>query len=416
MRVLLFGQWYRPEPAYGLQDIAQVLIRKGHDVTVLTGFPNYPAGKLYPGYRIKHWQKENLNGVPVIRVPLFPDHSRSTWRRMLNYLSFTFSSTVLGPILVKKPDVMFVYHPPLTVGIPAIVMSRFWRIPFIYQIQDMWPETLKATGMLNNPNLLESIATLAKWIYASSDAICVISPGFRDNLIKKGVPPQKIHTIPNWVDLEKYRPVPANAEKARELGLVGKFNIMFAGNIGEAQRLETLVEAADLLKDVPTLQFVLVGDGIAVPALKALVQKKNLGNIRFLGRFPAEEMSELYALADVLLVHLKDDPLFRITIPHKILSYLAVGKPILAAITGDASDVVKNAQAGLTCAPEDAKALAATALQFYKMPEAKRTDMGRRGLLAAQTQFEKEQLVGRIEMLMQSLIGAKANETIGISR
>ncbi len=412
MRILLFGQWYRPEPAYGLQDIAQVLIKKGHDVTVLTGFPNYPSGKLYPGYRIKHWQKEQLNGVPVVRVPLYPDHSKGKIRRTINYLSFMLSSSMLGPFLIPKPDVMFVYHPPLTVGVAAYVMSRVWKIPFVYQIQDMWPETLQATGMLHNPKILNGIDRVAKWVYAKADAICVISPGFRDNLIQKGVQQHKIHTIPNWVDLQKYHPAPANTEKARKLGLDGHFNIMFAGNIGEAQGLETLVSAAMLLRKTPAIQFVLVGDGIAVPRLKALSKKHNLNNIRFLGRFPAEEMSELYALADVLLVHLKDDPLFRITIPHKILSYLAVGKPILSAVKGDASDVVQHARAGLTCPPEDANALAATALQFYEMPDAERTKMGRRGLDAAQTHFEKETLITQIETLMQSLIAVKTNETI----
>jgi colanic acid biosynthesis glycosyl transferase WcaI len=388
-----------------MQELAQALTGRGHQVTVLTGFPNYPSGELYPRYRLRCWQREILSGIPVVRVPLYPDHSRSGLRRALNYLSFAVSAALLGPCILSRPDVIFVYHPPLTVGLPAWVLSRLWGTPFVYQIQDMWPETLSATGMLNNPYILDGIGWFAKWIYARAAAICVISPGFCVNLVEKGVPQDKIHVISNWVDTITYRPESPDLALAEKLSLTDKFNVMFAGNIGEAQGLDVLLAAAERLCDLPAVQFVVVGDGVALPELRRIVESKRLKNIRFLGRYPVSSMSALYALANVLLVHLRDDPLFRMTIPHKIFAYLASGKPILAAVTGDAAVVVQDAGAGLVCVPQNPDALAATVRQFYALPQAKRDEMGKRGLNAVHTKYDREFLIDEIEAVLKSAAG-----------
>lgn len=420
MRILILTQWYPPEPAVLLQELAQSLQARGHHVTVLTGFPNYPSGRLYPGYKLCLRQRELLAGVPVVRVPLYPEHSRSGVRRALNYLSFALSAAVLGPLTVPKPDVVFVYHPPLTIGIPAFVLSRLWRVPFVYQIQDMWPETLAATGMFNNRRLLNWIARFAKWIYGKAHSILVISPGFRQNLLGKGTPAEKVHVISNWVDPSTYYRAEPDPRLAAELGLSGRFNVMFAGNLGEAQGLETVLEAARLLQEEPVTagvsahraeiqrpQFVLVGDGVALPRLKEMAAQNRLDNVRFLGRYPAQEMPRLYALADVLLVHLKDDPLFRITIPHKTLAYLGSGKPILAAVAGDVAELVESVGAGVTCPPQDPAALAVTIRRLQAMSAGERQAMGERGMLAAHTRFSRDSLTGQIEaVLQQAALGA----------
>jgi len=402
MKILILTQWYPPEPGLLVQELAQTLMAHGHQVTVLTGFPNYPSGQLYPGYRLKLLQRETLSGVPVVRVPLYPEHSRSGFKRALNYLSFAVSAATLGWFAVSKPDIMFVYHPPLTIGIPAYILSCLWRIPFVYQIQDMWPETLRVSGMLNNERALKLVGSFADRVYKWSKAICVISPGFRANLISKGVPEKKIHVISNWVDTDTYFPVVPDAATESKLGLHGKFNVMFAGNIGEGQGLETIVVAAQLLQDCPDVQFVFVGDGIALPRLKEAAEAQNVKNIRFLGRYQAEDMPGLYALADVLLIHLKDDPLFQITIPHKIFAYMASGKPILAAVRGDAAIIVMEAHAGISCMPEDPQALAETVRRLLKMPEADLQEMGQRGLEAVRTKYSREYLVSQIEKVLQA--------------
>jgi len=402
MRILILTQWYPPEPALLLQELAQSLINMGHDVQVLTGFPNYPSGTLYPGYKLRWRMKEVLAGVPVARVALFPDHSTSKIKRSLNYLSFAFSSAFLGPWLVDRPDVIFVYHPPLTVGFSGFLLSRLWRVPFVYQIQDMWPETLAATGMISNQRILKWIDVSARWIYRQAKTILVISPGFKRNLIKKQVPAEKIHVISNWVDTDLYHPKERDVSLAQELGFAGKFNIMFAGNMGRAQGLETVLDAAAILVDHRDVQFVFVGDGVAESQLRAQAEEKQLTNVRFLGRYPAAEMPKLYAMADVLLVHLKNDPLFRITIPHKIMVYLAMGKPVLAAVLGDAADVVKNTGAGFTCPPEDANALAEAVLTFFQLSEEERRAMGARALHAAHSMFSRDTLTAQIEAVLRA--------------
>jgi colanic acid biosynthesis glycosyl transferase WcaI len=401
VKILILTQWYPPEPANLLQELAQTLLTGGHDVTVLTGFPNYPSGTLYPGYRVRWRQREVLAGVPVVRVPLYPEHSRSGAGRMLNYVSFSLSSALLGPWLLKRPDVIFVYHPPLTIGLPATLLSRLWHVPFVLQIQDMWPETLSATGMLNSPRILRWVGQFARWVYARANSILVISPGFRRNLLDKGVPADKVHFISNWVDTAMYHPAEPEPELAAELGLVGRFNIMFAGNIGEAQGLETVLEAADLLRDLHDIQFVIVGDGIALARLQQAAQARDLTNVRFLGRYPAHAMTRLYALADVLLVHLKDDPLFRITIPHKTLAYLATGKPILAAVSGDVAELVTGEGVGVTCSPSDPAALAETVRGLYDLAPDERRRMGARGLAVVEEKYGRPMIISQIEAILR---------------
>ncbi len=403
MRVLILAQFYPPEPAVLMHELARTLRDRDHDVGVLTGFPNYPTGRVYAGYRLRPWRRETLDGVPVTRVFLYPEHGRSGVKRALNYVSFALSSTCLAPFLVNRPDVLFVYHPPLTIGIPALALGWLWRVPYVYQIQDMWPETLVAIDAISSPRVLGWIGRFAKRVYARAAALCVISDGFRDNLLRKEVPAAKIHVISNWVDGEAYRPVPPDPVAAEALGMAGRFNVMFAGNIGEAQGLDTVLDAAELLRDVPEVQFVLVGDGLAAPRLRDAAATRGLMNVRFLGRHPVERMPDLYALADVLLIHLKDDPLFRITIPHKTFAYMASGKPVLAAAAGDCAAVVSKAGAGVVCAPEQPRALADAVRGLYALPPEDRQRMAENGRRAIQRGYSRELLVAHIEAVLKDV-------------
>ena len=206
MRILIISQNYYPEPVNIWSELSESLQDKGHDVTVLTCFPNWPSGKLYPGYRIKLCQREIIGGVAVIRVPLYPYHGRSSLKRAFNYLSFMLASCVLGAWGMRRPDVIYAIQPPTTC-FPAWFFSRIWQIPFMYDLQDMWPETLYATGMINNAKMLKMVTKYCDWTYRHADAIRVISSGFRSNLIKKGVAEDKIYLISNWVDTEFYRDI-----------------------------------------------------------------------------------------------------------------------------------------------------------------------------------------------------------------
>lgn len=376
MRITILSQWCDPEPVPKGLVFALALKRLGHDVEILTGFPNYPGGKLYPGYSLKLKQREIMEGVEVIRVPLFPSHDNSAFRRTLNYVSFMFSAIFIGSFLIRKPDVLYVYHPPATVGVAGSIISFVRRVPFVYDIQDLWPDSLAATGMLRSKWLLGATARVCKWIYRRADHIVVLSRGFKTKLVGDGVSPEKVTVIRNWCD--------ESSISATDTGdgqkLPDGFNVVFAGNIGRAQGLDTVLEAAAILGDEQRgVNFVIVGDGIDVERLKAECQERQLQNVVFVPRVPMSEIGHILSAADVLLVHLRDEPLFRITIPSKTQAYLAIGRPILMAVNGCAADIIQEAKAGLVCHPGNAIDLADAVRQLAGMSPVERETLGRNG-------------------------------------
>lgn len=403
MKILLLSQWYPPEPMKLLSDLTATLQELGHTVTVLTGFPNWPSGRVYPGYRLRLWQRETLDGVSVIRVALFPDHSRNPVRRALNFISFAISAAFLGPWLVQRPDAIHVVHPPITVGLPAWVLSRWWRIPFTMEIQDMWPENLESTGMVRSRRILGLVGAFASWVYRGSVGIRVISPGFLRNLIEKRVPPHKVRVISNWVDADYYSPREPNRELAARYGMAGRFNVLYAGTIGLAQGLDVVLAAAESLRlSLPDVQFVLAGDGLDYERLKLEAQTRGLSNVRFLGRLTGDCMPALYACANVLFLHLKHDPLFAMTIPHKVFTYLASSKPVLVGGEGDVVRIVVESRAGLACAPSDPDALANSVAALYSKSVVERDAMGKNGRQVACANYGRRHLVGQIAELIQA--------------
>lgn len=404
MRITVLSQWYAPEPDAKSHILAKDLASRGHTVTAITGFPNYPQGKLYPGYSIRWRQWEVRDNVRILRVPLYPDHTRSAVKRIANYGSFALSASILGLAMAGPADIVWVYHPPLTTGLPALAIHSVYRVPFVYEIQDMWPETLAATGMASSKRVLGMAGSLARCIYRHASAVTVISPGFKRNLIEKGVPTDKIHIISNWADEDVYHPCERDEALARQVGLDGHFNVVYAGNLGAAQALGNVISAAALLKDLADVQFIFIGDGVEEERLKNAAAAAGLTNMRFLGRMQPQQMPAYYALADVVLVHLKDDPLFEITIPSKTIAYLASGRPILAAVKGDAAEVVQAAGAGVTCPPENPQALADGLRFLHGLPRDQREAMGAAGRQAYLNQYTRSVLIGRYESLFEQLV------------
>lgn len=379
MRILIITQNYVPEPDPKMHILAKGLVGLGHTVTVLTGFPNYPQGKIYSGYRQKIWQKEIIDGVKIIRVPLFPDRSRSAVRRVMNYLSFPLTASLLGPFLCGKTDIIMVYHPPITLGIPALILRFSKKASFVFEIQDMWPETLSATGMVSNHFILNLTSKFALSIYKKASAITVISPGFAENLQQKGVDPQKLKVFYNWAYEGSFPLADKDPELAKKWGMSGCFNVLYAGNMGPAQGLSNVIDAAFLLKDLKNLQFVFVGSGVDRAMLEQKAVEKKLKNVKFLPRIPMYDMPKLYALSDAVLVHLVADPLFKITIPGKTQSSLLSGRPIIISVQGDAADLVLKAGAGLAAKPMDARSLVHAVKKLYDMRVAEREKMGASG-------------------------------------
>jgi glycosyltransferase involved in cell wall biosynthesis len=359
-RILLITQWFDPEPTFKGILFAKELVSRGFEVEVITGFPNYPGGTLYDGYRVKVIQKEVIDGVLVTRVPLFPSHDKGKLGRVFNYLSFALSSLIYGLFFSKRVDVIYAYHPPLTVGISALIIKLFRRVPVVLDIQDMWPDTLKATGMISNSRLLGFVSKVCNLIYSGVTKIVVLSPGFKDLLIARGVPEYKIKIIYNWADEKVLRNTAR--EMPGELATIEGFKILFAGNVGQAQGLNVVLDAALLVKDdVPKLHFLVLGRGLQLDDLKRRAIDLNLDNVHFLAAVRMEEVGGFLGSADALLIHLNTDPLFKITIPGKTQAYMAVGKPIIIGVSGDASNLVLRANCGVCFEPENSVALAEAA-------------------------------------------------------
>ena len=375
MKILLLTQWFDPEPTLKGLVFAKELQRQGHDVQVLTGFPNYPTGKIYPGYKLRFKQTEFIDGIEVTRVALYPSHDSSVLKRIFNYISFAFMAALIGIFSTKKADVIYAYHPPLTVGVAAIFIKFFRRTPIIYDIQDMWPDTLKATGMLNNDRLLNLISIICQQVYKYVDHIVVLSPGFKKLLINREVPENKISVIYNWCDEEALESKTVLKDEYDQL-LSDKFNLVFAGNLGKAQSLDTLINVAQNLRHNPRIQLVFVGDGTERYLLIAKVDELNLDNVVFIPRVPMSEVGGILKKADVLIVHLKDDKLFEITIPSKTQAYMAIGKPVLMAVKGDASDIIKEAKAGAIAQPDDAESILEAINYLYHSSSSELMQMG----------------------------------------
>lgn len=377
-RVLLLTQWFDPEPTFKGLVFARELVAQGFEVEVVTGFPNYPGGKLYPGYRVKFLQREVIDGVTVTRVPLYPSHGQSGIGRVLNYVSFAASSLLYGLFGAKKPDVVYAYHPPLTVGIAAAFIRLLRRVPVVYDIQDMWPDTLRATGMFSNEKALKVVARVCDWVYKRVDQIVVLSPGFKRLLIERGVPEQKIDVIYNWC-AEDMVCAPTAAQPGN-FPDSSRFRILFAGNMGKAQSLEAVIAAAELLQTrAPQLMFVFLGGGVEVARLQEMAMARRLDNVTFLPGVPMSEVGAYLAHADALLVHLKKDPLFTITIPSKTQAYMAAGKPVLMAVDGDAADLVRAAGCGVVSESENPESLADAALSLMLLSQEERLEVGQKG-------------------------------------
>lgn len=375
MRILILTQWFDPEPTFKGLLFARKLAEAGHQVEVITGFPNYPGGKLYAGFRQRWFPSEVIEGVRIVRCPLYLSHDASAVRRLLNYFSFAFTSTLYGLFGAQKADIIYVYHPPMTVGLAGALIGLFRRTPFVYDVQDLWPDTLRATGMINNERALRVVGMVCNWIYKRAAHVVVLSPGFRRLLGERGVPDAKMSVIYNWCDEQALQhPVSGKAD----LGFMDeRFNVVFAGNIGRAQALGGVLKAAQLVaKSNSQVQFVIVGGGLEVAAMKALAQELALTNVRFVPQMPMSEVGTVLGRADALMVHLRKDPLFAITIPSKTQAYMGVGKPIIMAVEGDAADLVTRARAGLVATPEDPESIAQAVLSLAGMPEAQRAALG----------------------------------------
>jgi colanic acid biosynthesis glycosyl transferase WcaI len=402
MKILVVTQYFWPEN-FRINDLCQGLIDKGHEVTVYTGLPNYPDGEFFKGYSFSGPYRQTLGKINIIRCPLLPRGKNKSLRLALNYFSFFFMASLLAPLLVRgRFDKIFVYEPsPITVAIPAIVLKYLKGIPMFFWVTDLWPESLEATGAVKNKKILSLVSSLVRILYKHSDKILVTSKGFVPRVKNLGGKDSQIIYFPQWAEeLFSRAPVASFSDPLiPEDGL----KIMFAGNIGSSQDFETIVKAATLLKDHKNIYFLILGDGLMKKWAEEEVVKLGLQKtFIFLGRKPIELMPEYYSKADVMLMSLTNTDLFAITVPSKLQSYLASGKPILASMNGEGAEIVREAMAGLISPAGDAKVLAERVLEFSKFSKAELKEMGERSLKCYQEQFERKKLISHLEEIFTS--------------
>jgi colanic acid biosynthesis glycosyl transferase WcaI len=398
MNILMISQYFWPEN-FGINDLAKGLRKKGHQITVLTGMPNYPEGRFFAGYRALSIRKDDYNGVQIVRVPMVPKGRGNAVWMALYYLSLALSASFLVPFSFRKGvDLVFVHQPsPITVGLPALLLKRLDQVPVWMWVQDLWPETLAATGMVRSALLLRLTEKLVRFVYCRCDRILVQSMAFIPRIRERGVEEDRIRYFPNSAE-ELYKPVVVEPDAKERTLMPQGFCVLFAGNVGKAQDLPTILSAAERIKGHRNIHWVILGDGTMRSWSEHTVKARGLDKtVHLLGRYPAQTMPQFFSLADVLLVTLKKDPIFAITIPSKVQSYMACAKPIVAAMDGEGARVIEEAGGGTTVPAGDADALAEAVLKMYRMPKSDRETMGRRCKGYFEKHFERNGLLDRLD-------------------
>ena len=396
MRILVISQYFWPEN-FRINDLVAEFCERGHDVTVLTGSPNYPSGAVFPEFRANPRAFAKFGAASVSRVPMIR-RGKGGARLILNYASFALSATVFGAWRLRGQtfDVIFVFEPsPITVGLPAVFLRYLKRAPLAFWVLDLWPETLEAIGVVRSRTLLKAVGQLVTFIYNRCDLILAQSKSFIPQIRRYCGCDGAVEYFPSWSDAEfdfsKIAPadeVPVSEEV---------FSVLFAGNIGDAQDFPAILDAAERLKEDRGIRWLIVGDGRASEWVKSEVVRRGLEHCFFLlGRYPVSRMPSFYKHADALLVSLKDEPIFAMTIPGKLQSYLAAGIPVLAMLNGEGADIVDGFGAGLSCPAGDGPALAVSIRKMVGMDIEERHQMGRRGKAVSEQEFDRGALISRL--------------------
>jgi glycosyltransferase involved in cell wall biosynthesis len=391
MKILIITQYFWPE-SFKINDLALGLKERGHDISVLTAIPNYPKGVFFDNYSFWKNNEEEWNGIKIYRSKIF-SRGNGSIRLMLNYISFVFFCSMKLFFIKEKFEKIFVYEPsPITVGLPAIVASRRMKIPYYFWVQDLWPESLSAAGGIKNKYVLNFFEKITKLIYRNSEKVLVQSKGFAGYIKKQGDFSDKLIYYPNSAE-KLYRPLEPIPEYQSKLP--EGFKLLFAGNLGEAQGIDTLVSAAKIVKEKGIeVNWVFLGDGRQREYYMNEVKRIGLeSNFYFLGAFPAETMPYFFSCADALIVSLKKDKIFSLTIPSKLQSYLACGKPILASLDGEGANIVIESKSGFVAPSENAELFAENVIKIWNLSSESRNEMSENALQYFKNEFEREMLI-----------------------
>lgn len=409
LSILLLTQYFWPE-SFIINDLVKTLVSQGHTIEVLTGKPNYPDGEIFKGYAASGCMVEAYSGdVPVFRVPLYPRGAGGAKNLIRNYCSFVYNGLKYFYKRVKgrRFDTILVFAPsPVTQLIPAVYLKFRLKIHLAFWVQDLWPESLKATGFVRNPLILSAIGLMVRGLYALTDTLLIQSKAFYKPVLKYAQAGKIVYYPNSYQDtcreLDTDTKIPPDLLSIMEQ----EFCLVFAGNLGTAQSLETLVLAAERLKHISDLKLIIVGSGSMANWVKEQVASRQLDNMLLVGRYPVSEMPQFFYRAQGLLVTLKHEEIFAYTIPSKIQAYLAAGRPVIAALDGEGARVIEEYGAGLTCAAEDAEALAALIEKLYHMSSEDRAAMGAAGRACYLEHFEMQRQARRLVEILQQRIEA----------
>lgn len=402
MKILILAQLFDPEPTFKGLSFAQELRRQGHEVEILTALPNYPEGKLYAGYKSTLCQSEKIDGLQVWRTYVYPSHDRSGFRRALTYLSFATSARYIGVKKVSVPDVIYIYN-LVTLVAAATYLRHKYGSKIVLDLQDPWPDSIQNSGMLKIPKLEKLLTSYCTSAYMAVDSIICSTPGYREDMKRRNIPDSKLDLIYRWTDNSLTRETEPLTRK--QLGLPENFLILFAGTMGTSQDIDSILDAAKIcMSKHLDISFVFVGGGTEVERLSARKRNESIDNVFFLSRQPISKIRDLLDTADALLVHLRDTPLFRISIPSKTEAYLSIGKPILMAAKGNARDIVEQAEAGMSCEPESPEAIANAAQELSQLPREKLLEMGSSGKQFYQSTMSMQAGIQKFLAVFQKLM------------
>ncbi|CAL2088330.1 Glycosyltransferase involved in cell wall biosynthesis [Tenacibaculum sp. 190524A02b] len=396
MKILIVTQYFWPE-SFRINDLALGLLERGHEVSVLTGKPNYPSGSFFEGYSFSKKSDEDWKGIKIYRSNLIPRGKSGGIRLMLNYLSFAFFAFFKSLFIKEKYDLIFVYEPsPITVGIPAVFLSKKLKVPMYFWVQDLWPESVSVAGQIENKFILGILDRLTRWIYKNSKKVLIQSEGFREYILNQKVSNDKIIYYPN--STESMFGIVKPSENIRKLVPRVPFSIMFAGNIGEAQDFENILSTAKKIKgNTSDIHFIILGSGRKKDYVFQKIKEYDLeSNFHLLGSFPVDTMPHFFACSDALLVTLKKSKIFSLTIPSKIQSYLACGKPIIAGLDGEGAKVIKESKSGFTAPSSDSKKLEKAIMKLYTSSLEERKEFGNNAIKYFNDNFERERLLTKL--------------------
>lgn len=397
MHILFLSDNFPPEvnaPASRTFEHCREWVKAGHRVTVVTCAPNFPKGELFPGYRNKLWQREEMEGIRVIRVWTYITANEGFLKRVLDYMSFMVAGAIAS-LFVRRVDVVIGTSPQFFTICAAWAVSRLKRIPFVFELRDLWPESIKAVGAMRDSRVIRWLERVEMFLYRQADLIVSVTHSFKEILIRRGIPADKIQVITNGVDMARFKPRVKDPELLERLHLEGKFVAGYVGTHGLAHHLETLLDAAEILQDrtdCSHIHFILLGDGARKQFLMDEAARRKLKNVTFLDTVPKEEVPRYWSLLDVAIIHLKKTDLFTHVIPSKLFECMGMELPVLHGVEGESADIVRNEGVGIVFEPENGMQLAEILSSLSR--ERVQLDACKERCAAASKQYDRSALAG----------------------